>query len=77
MAKITRLSEVSAERRKPFGVRSALRECVCLLACALLVLAVPLAVVGFGIIYLTSRLVFSLTGKYPVNLSLHLGAPAE
>lgn len=77
MAKITRLSEVSAERRKPFGVRSTLRECVCLLACALLVLAVPLAVVGFGIIYLTSRLVFSLTGKYPVNLSLHLGAPAE
>lgn len=77
MAKITRLSEVSAERRKPFGVRAALRECVCLPACALLVLAVPLAVVGFGIIYLTSRLVFSLTGKYPVNLSLHLGAPAE
>lgn len=77
MAKITRLSDVSADRRKPFGVKSALRECLCIPACVLLVLASPLAVMGFGIMYLSSRVVFSLTGKYPLNLSLHLGAPAE
>lgn len=77
MAKITRLSDVSADRHKPFGVKSALRECLCIPACVLLVLASPLAVMGFGIMYLASRVVFSLTGKYPLNLSLHLGAPAE
>ena len=77
MAKIPRLSDVSADRRKPFGVKSALRECLCIPACVLLVLASPLAVMGFGIMYLASRVVFSLTGKYPLNLSLHLGAPAE
>lgn len=77
MTKITRLSDVSADKRKPFGVKSALRECLCIPACVLLVLASPLAVVGFGVMYLSSRLVFSLTGKYPLNLSLRLGAPAE
>ena len=61
MAKITRLSDVSADRRKPFGVKSALRECLCIPACILLVLASPLAVMGFGIMYLASRVVFSLT----------------
>lgn len=77
MARITRLSDVSAVKRKPFDVKSALRECLCIPACIVLVLASPLAILGFGIMYLASRAVFRLTGKYSLNLTLHPGAFAK
>ncbi len=77
MAKITRLSDVATDNFKPRGLKSAFKECLCIPACVALAAALPLAIVGFGIIYLSSRLVFSLTGKYPLNLSLHLGNSAD
>jgi hypothetical protein len=52
-------------------------ECVSAVICFVLVAAVPVAFVGFSIMYAASRLVHKLTGKYPVNITLRLGDDAE
>jgi hypothetical protein len=77
VARITHLFGETTLNPKPFGVKFALRECVSALSCFVLVAAVPVAFVGFSVIYLTSRLVHKLTGKYPVNVTLRLGEDAE
>jgi hypothetical protein len=77
VARITHLFGETTLNPRPFGVKFALTECVSAISCFVLVAAVPVAFIGFSVIYLASRLVYRLTGKYPVNVTLRLGADAE
>ncbi len=77
MAKIIQLFGESREKSKPWDVRRALKTCLFMPAAFLFVFSLPFAAIGLGSIYLASRLIYRITGEYPVNVSFRLGEFAD